>query len=296
MVCTKEAESMEVCIPEELKEEKAQEEMPLLHALLGAQESEIPRPQEPQEEIEDKNHSQFLEAPKKLQINTPVAEVLKSSPSEKKALKGDEIEVLIEKYNTPFQNKLPRKMPNPESFQILCTIGKITVDKALCDLDLSLNLIPLSVRKKLGIQEAQATRITLHMDDQSLWQTYGLEEKALNKVGELFPPTDSMILDKGEATDGSIILKKPFIVTGRALISVERGKMALWLHEDWRLFKVFKPQLPPDKGGTCIQNLAFKPPTLDGTNSIPPTTKRKFGVGCALSTKEEGSKRKMPRG
>ena len=61
------------------------------------------------------------------------------------------------------------------------------------------------------------------------------------------------------------------------------------------VFKVLDPPLPPDKGGTCIKDSASKPPPLDGTNSIPPKTKRKFDVGCTLCTKEEGPKRKIHR-
>nr|XP_025653015.1 uncharacterized protein LOC112748969 [Arachis hypogaea] len=185
------------------------------------------------------------------------AALIKSLPPEKKALKGDEIEVLTEEYSALIQNKLPRKMSNLGSFHILCTIGKITFDKALCDLGLSITLMPLFVMKKLGIQEAQAIRITLQIADKSLKKAYGLEENVLDKVGELFLPKASVILDKEEETDESIIPKRPFLATnGGTRIDVERGKVARRLHEDYMVFKVFKPPLPPDKGGDFWVKLA----------------------------------------
>ncbi|XP_016164547.1 uncharacterized protein LOC107607074 [Arachis ipaensis] len=186
MVFTKENESKEVYVAEELKEEKVQEEIErtLLHVPLVAQELEVLHLQKPQKETKDEHHSQSLKVSKKLQINIFFTEVLEQRPlsaalmkgllSERKALKGDEIKVLTKECSALIQNKLPRKMLDPGCFQISCTIGNITFDKALCDLGSSINLIPLSVMKKQGIQEAQETRITLQMADKSLRQAYGL--------------------------------------------------------------------------------------------------------------------------
>ncbi|XP_057758244.1 uncharacterized protein LOC130978569 [Arachis stenosperma] len=113
---------------------------------------------------------------------------MKSLLSEKKAFKGDETIVLTKEYSPLIQKKLTKKMPDPENFLIPCTIGNITFEKVLCDLGSSINLMPLSVMKKLGIQEAQATRITLQMADKFLKQAYGLVENVLVKVEELFLP------------------------------------------------------------------------------------------------------------
>ncbi|XP_016199913.1 uncharacterized protein LOC107640924 [Arachis ipaensis] len=166
LAMAKEAEPKEVHAAKKLKEEKAQEEAgsTMLHAPLVAQEPEVQPPQKPQEETKDEQLTQFLEIFKKLYINIPLAEVLEKMPlymafmkgilSKKKALKGDETLVLTKVCSALIQRKLPKKMPNPESFLISCTIGNITLEKALCDLGSSINLMPLSVMKKLGIQEA----------------------------------------------------------------------------------------------------------------------------------------------
>ncbi|XP_057734306.1 uncharacterized protein LOC130949665 [Arachis stenosperma] len=73
--------------------------------------------------------------------------------------------VLTKELNTLVQQKLPQKLPDPGLFLILCTIGTITIDKALCDLRSSINLMPLFVMERLGIFEVQAARISLEMPD-----------------------------------------------------------------------------------------------------------------------------------
>ncbi|XP_057759102.1 uncharacterized protein LOC130979635 [Arachis stenosperma] len=127
------------------------------------------------------------------------------------------------------QKKLPLKMPDPESFLIPCTIGTITFEKALCNLGSSINLMPLSVMKKLGIQEVQPTRILLEMADKSLKRAYGMVENALIKVEDLYVLADFVIFAIGEDKNDSIILERPFLATGKALIDVERGDLVLRL-------------------------------------------------------------------
>ncbi|XP_016164785.1 uncharacterized protein LOC107607331 [Arachis ipaensis] len=77
------------------------------------------------------------------------------------------------------------------------------------------------------------------MADKSRKQAYGLVENILVKVENLYLPADFVILDTGEDTDDSIILGRPFLATGRALIDVERRELCLRMHEDYLLFKFY---------------------------------------------------------
>ena len=43
------------------------------------------------------------------------------------------------------------KMQDPDSFTIPCTIGNVEFEKALCDSGASINLMPLSVVKRLSL-------------------------------------------------------------------------------------------------------------------------------------------------
>ncbi|KAL4300516.1 hypothetical protein AHAS_Ahas17G0208700 [Arachis hypogaea] len=168
--------------------------------------------------------------------------------------------------------------------------------------------MPLSVMKKLQIQEAQPTRIALQMADKSMKPAYGLVENILVKVGKFFLPADFVTLDTGEDENTSIILGRPFLATGRALINVEVGELVLRVHNEQLVFHVFKDihsageeercmqtelltpnlQEPPDN---AQQNLQLKPPLVT-INKIPPDIKPAFGVGNASSTKEEVPKKK----
>ncbi|XP_016168847.1 uncharacterized protein LOC107611437 [Arachis ipaensis] len=273
----------ETHVAKESEEEKTREKVGsiLLHAPLVAQEPEVPHPQKLQKETKDEQFTQFLEICKKLHINIPFSEVLEKMPpymavmkgflSEKKALNGDETVVLTKEYSALIQRKLPKKMPDLGSFFIPYTSGTITFEKALCDLGSSINLMPLSA--------------------------YGLVENVPVKAGELFLPADFVMLDMEEDTDDSIILGRPFLATGRALINVERGEMVLRLHEDYMIFNVFKLSPLSDKEATCIQNSVLKPSHLVKRHTVFPDIKPKFGVGHSPPTKEErGSKKKVPKG
>ena len=50
-----------------------------------------------------------------------------------------------------FQSKIPQKLKDSGSFTIPCSIGTRYNGRALCDLGVSINLMPLSVFKQLGV-------------------------------------------------------------------------------------------------------------------------------------------------
>ncbi|XP_057760218.1 uncharacterized protein LOC130980570 [Arachis stenosperma] len=152
---------------------------------------------------------------------------------------------------------LPQKMPDPGSFLNPCTIGTITFEKALCNLGSNINLIPLFVMRKLGIQEVHPSKIPLEMANKSLKWTYGLVENVLVKVEDLYLPVDFMILDTREDKNDSIILGRPFLATGNALIDVKRGELVLRLWKDHILFKIPNPHFLSSKGGTTVQHIVF---------------------------------------
>nr|GFB65976.1 reverse transcriptase domain-containing protein [Tanacetum cinerariifolium] len=58
--------------------------------------------------------------------------------------------------------KLPEKLGDPGKFLISCHFSELKC-KALADLGASINLMPLSVWKKLGLPELISTRITLKL-------------------------------------------------------------------------------------------------------------------------------------
>ncbi|XP_016168522.1 uncharacterized protein LOC107611070 [Arachis ipaensis] len=257
-------------------------------------------------EPKEEQLARFLAILRKLQFNISFAEVLEkkllymacldNATSEKTTLKGDELVVLTKEYSALVQKKLPLKMLDPGSFLTPCTKGTITFERALCDLGSSINLMPLSVMRKLRIQEVQHTRISLEMADRSLKRAYRMMENVLVKVEDLYLPTDFVILDTGEDKDNSIILGRPFLATARALIDVEKGERILRLWEDHILFKIPNPQSLPNKGGTTMKHLVFQPSLSVQSLTEPSDIKPMFGVGHPPSdTEEGGTKKKVPK-
>ncbi|XP_022880734.1 uncharacterized protein LOC111398006 [Olea europaea var. sylvestris] len=187
-------------------------------------------------------YKKFLEIFKKLHINIPFADALFQMPSYAKFLKdilsnkcklGDhETVMLTEECSTRIQKKLLPKLKNPGSFAVPCTIGEVYFDKALCDLGASINLMSLSVFRKLGLVEAKVTTVTLQLADRSLTHLRGIIENVLVKVEKFIFPVDFLILDMEEDKDIPLILNRPFLATGRALIDVQHGQLILRLGEE----------------------------------------------------------------
>nr|XP_025702602.1 uncharacterized protein LOC112803316 [Arachis hypogaea] len=304
-----EAELKEKKAVEELKKSKAQEKIGsvTMHAPMKIKESKDQPYLNMQERIEDEQLALFLAVLKKLQVNISFTEVLEKNSSsmaclkniisEKMTLRGDETVVLTKECCALVQRKLPQKMLDPGSFLILCTIGTITFEKALCDLGSSINLMPLSMMKKLWIQEVQPTRVSLEMADKFLKRAFGLVENVLVKVEDLYLSVDFVILDTGKDKNNSIILGRPFLATGKVWIDVERGELTLRLGEDHILFQMPNPLSFSDKGGTTVQHLVFQPSLSVQSHIEPPDIKPTFGVGQSPLTTEEGdTKKKIPKG
>ena len=66
------------------------------------------------------------------------------------------------------QKSLPQKSKDPRSFTIPVTIGTLPVDKTLLDLGASINLMPLSMLRRIGDLEVKLTRMTLQLTNRSL--------------------------------------------------------------------------------------------------------------------------------
>ncbi|GJR50783.1 reverse transcriptase domain-containing protein [Tanacetum coccineum] len=72
--------------------------------------------------------------------------------------------------------KLPEKLGDPGKFLIPCNFPGIEVCHALADLGASINLMPLSIWKKLSLPELTPTRMTLELADRSITYPKGLAE------------------------------------------------------------------------------------------------------------------------
>ncbi|XP_075489567.1 uncharacterized protein LOC142528407 [Primulina tabacum] len=93
----------------------------------------------------------------------------------------------------------------------------------LCDLGASINLMPLSVFRKLGLGEPKPTRMSLQLADRSVKYPRGVIEDVLVKVDKFIFPVDFVVLDMEEDIEMPLILGRPFLATDKALIDDALG-------------------------------------------------------------------------
>lgn len=74
-------------------------------------------------------------------------------------------------------------------------IGEMHFENALCDLGVSINLMPYSTFKRLGIGEVKPILITLQMADQSFKYPRGIIEDLLVKVDKFILPANFFVLN-----------------------------------------------------------------------------------------------------
>ncbi|GJX73123.1 reverse transcriptase domain-containing protein [Tanacetum coccineum] len=151
-----------------------------------------------------------------------------------KALIGNK-EKLSEMARTPLNehcsavilNKLPEKLRDPGKFLIPCDFLRIDECLALADLGASINIMPLSVWKRLSLPELTPTCMTLELADRSITQPISIVEDIYIKVGKFHFPSDFIVVDFNADPRVPLILGRSFLKTGRALIDVYKGELTL---------------------------------------------------------------------
>ena len=123
------------------------------------------------------------------------AKLMKEVMAKKRKMEDYKTIKLTEECSAILQKKSPQKFKDPDSFTIPCTIGDSNFEKALCDLGASINLMPLSVFKKLGFGDVKLTTISLQMAYKSLTYSRGVIEDVLVKVDKFIFQVDFVVLD-----------------------------------------------------------------------------------------------------
>jgi hypothetical protein len=183
----------------------------------------------------------FLEVFKQVQINIPFLDTIQQIPSYAKFLK-DLITVkrktnipkkafMIEQVSAILQCKLPLKYKDLGCSTITCMIGFSQIERALLDLEASVNLLPYSVYLQLGLGELKPTSMTLQLADRSVKIPREIVEDVLIKVDKFYFLVDFIVLDtKSVQVIGSeipVILGRPFLATANHLINCRSGVMKI---------------------------------------------------------------------
>ncbi|XP_070024923.1 uncharacterized protein [Nicotiana sylvestris] len=129
---------------------------------------------------------------------------------------------------------------DPGAFTIPCTIGVHDFARALCDNGASINLMPLAIYKKEGLGIPRPTSMRLQMADRSIKRPVGIVHDVLVKVGKFHLPADFVILDCAVDKEIPIILGRPFLATGRALMDFEWNEIKFRVNDEEVTFQASK--------------------------------------------------------
>ncbi|XP_059312286.1 uncharacterized protein LOC132063647 [Lycium ferocissimum] len=209
-----------------------------------------PLPQHLARQKKETTYKKCLDLLKQVHVNVPLVHMLQGIPKYAKYIKDIVANksryteyatvALTEECTSCIQNRLSTKLKDPGSFMIEISIGKQVVARALCYLGASINLMPSSIFRKLGLGVPRPTTIVLQLADRSLARPEGIIEDVLVQVGSLIIPADFVILDFEPDPKVPFILGRPFLATGRALIDVAAGQLTMRVHDKVEVFNVYK--------------------------------------------------------
>ena len=211
---------------------------------------------------------------RQVKVNIPLLDMIKQVPTYAKFLKDlctvkrglnvNKKAFLTEEVSAIIECKTPVKYKDPGCPTISVNIGGFSVEKALLDLGASVNLLPYSMYKQLGLGELKPTSITLSLADMSIKIPKGTSEDVLIQVDKFYYPVDFVVLDTEPVAVGAnhvpIILGRPFLATSNAIINCRNGVMQLTFGNmtlELNIFHLSKRNMQPgedDCEEVCIIN------------------------------------------
>ncbi|XP_060216536.1 uncharacterized protein LOC132644013 [Lycium barbarum] len=96
----------------------------------------------------------------------------------------------------------------------------------------SINLMPLAIYKQSGLGMPRPMTMQLQMADRSIKRTVGVVNDVLVRVGDFLLLVDFVILDCAVDWDIPIILGRPFLSTGRALMDSKKNEIKLFVNDE----------------------------------------------------------------
>ncbi|KAL2253123.1 UNVERIFIED_CONTAM: hypothetical protein Sindi_0107000 [Sesamum indicum] len=199
----------------------------------------------------EEEEKEILETFRKVEVNIPLLNAIKQIPryakffkelcTSKGKLKGNERVSMGENVSAILQRKLPPKCNDPGTFSIPCKIGKIGIEKAMCDLGASINIMSLTIYESLNVGPLKETGVILQLADRSVVYPEGVLEDVLVQVNELIFPADFYVLDmRGDISPNStsILLGRPFLKTPKTKIDVDAGILSMEFDNEVMSFKI----------------------------------------------------------
>nr|GEY46626.1 hypothetical protein [Tanacetum cinerariifolium] len=181
--------------------------------------------------------AKFMEIFRDLHFELSLADALvhmpKFAPMFKKLLnnKNKLIELtktpLNENYSAVVLKMLQEKLGDPGRFLIPCDFLEFNNCLALADLGASINLMPLTIWKKLKLPTLNDTKMVLELADRTISKPTGVAENVFVKVGKFYFPVDFVVLDFIADPRVPLILGRPFLSTAHVIINVHEREIIL---------------------------------------------------------------------
>ncbi|XP_071705092.1 uncharacterized protein [Rutidosis leptorrhynchoides] len=122
---------------------------------------------------------------------------------------------------------LPSKMGDPGPFLIPCNVNGSEMLTSLADSGASINFMPYSVYKRLGLGDLSPTTMGVKLIDQSINSSMGIAEDLIVKVGDMEFPIEFVIVDIKEDPVVPLVLGRPFLATAGSFFDFWTGKLTL---------------------------------------------------------------------
>ncbi|XP_070015485.1 uncharacterized protein [Nicotiana sylvestris] len=214
----------------------------------------IPRPPPPfpqriSRKVDDSKLEKFYDILKQLSENIPFVEAFQEMPGfvkyfkdliTKKRTTKNEVVNVTHRVSSIIATSTVQKKEDPGAFTIPYTIGAHDFARALCDNRASINLVPLAIYKQEGLGIPRPTSMRLQMADHSIKRPVGIIDDVLVKVGKFYLPADFVILDCAVDKEIPIILGRPFLATGRALMDSELNEIKFHVNDEEVTFQASK--------------------------------------------------------
>ncbi|GJX79481.1 reverse transcriptase domain-containing protein [Tanacetum coccineum] len=231
-------------------------------------------------------HSRFLKMFKQLRLEIGLKDALVEMPKFNKWLssllrnkeKLEEIAIMTvnAECSAIIMNKVPEKLEDLKKFLIPCALQELDRTSALADSGASINLLPHSIYKKLGLEALTPTRMTLELANRSISHPMGIAEDVVVRVDGFTFLADFVVVNFEPDPRVPIILGRPFLRTAKALIDLYEEKLTLRVGKDELVYYADKSEKNKDKN--CVHAISIidfsKDDPFSGstTNTLPPSS------------------------
>ncbi|GKB23818.1 reverse transcriptase domain-containing protein [Tanacetum coccineum] len=168
-------------------------------------------------------------------------------------------------------NRVPEKLKDPGKFFIPCALQELNRTSALADSRASINFLPHSIYKQLGLEALTPTRMTLELANRFVTHPMCIAEDVVVRVDGFNFLADFVVVNFEPDPRVPIILGRPFLRTAKALIDLYEEKLTLRVGNEELVYYADKSE--KNEGKKSIHAISIidfsKDDPFSGSTTIP---------------------------